>query len=61
MWNVKARVVPVVVGALGAISPGIEKHLDNIPGNQDVRPLLKFALLGSAHILRKVLDLPGSW
>ena len=61
MWNVKARVVPVVVGALGATSPGIEKHLDNIPGKQDVRPLLKSALLGSAHILRKVLDLPGSW
>ena len=61
MWNIKARVVPVVVGVLGATSPGIEKHLDNIPGKQDVRPLLKSALLGSAHILRKVLDLPGSW
>jgi hypothetical protein len=30
MWKVKAEVVPVVVGALDAASPGIEKHLDNI-------------------------------
>lgn len=61
MWNVKAQVVPVVIGALGATSPEIEKHLKNIPGKHDVRPLLKAALLGSAHILRRILDLPGSW
>jgi hypothetical protein len=61
MWNVNARVVPVVVGALGATPSGIEKHLDTIPGNHDARPILKSALLSSAHILRKVLDLPGSW
>ena len=60
LWDVNAIIVPVVVGSLGAVPPGIEKHLANIPGNQDVRPLVKSALLGSAHILRKILDLPGS-
>jgi hypothetical protein len=39
VWNVKARVVPLVVEALGETSPGIEKHLDNNPRNHDVRPL----------------------
>jgi hypothetical protein len=43
IWNVKARVVPVVVGALVTIFPEIEKHLDNIPGNHDVQPLLKLS------------------
>ena len=60
MWDVKAKVVPVVVGALGAVTNNLESYLGQIPGNHEVRPLIKTALLGSAHILRRVLDLPGS-
>jgi hypothetical protein len=60
MCNVKARVVSVVERALGTTSPRIEKHLDNIPGNHNVRPLLNSAPLGSTHILRNVLDFPES-
>ena len=26
LWNVKAKVVPVVVGALGAVTPNLSKH-----------------------------------
>ena len=50
------------MGQLGATSKEIEKHLvANIPRKHNVAPLLKAALLGSAHILRRVLDLPGLW
>ena len=28
LWNVKAKVVPIVVGALGAVTPNLSKHLD---------------------------------
>jgi hypothetical protein len=55
MWNVKARVIPVVVGATESISKSFRKYLSNIPGNHDVRELQKTAILGTAHILRKVL------
>ena len=55
MWNVKARVIPVVIGATGTISKSFIKYVNNIPGNHDVRELQKTAILGTAHILRKVL------
>ena len=61
LWKIKAKVVPVVIGGLGATSKEIGKHLANIPGKHSVAPLLKAALLGSTHILRRVLDLPGFW
>jgi hypothetical protein len=55
MWNVKARVLPVVIGATGTISKSFRKYVSNIPGNHDVKELQKTAILGTAHILRKVL------
>jgi hypothetical protein len=55
MWNVKAKVTPVIIGATGTISKSFRKHVINIPGNPDTRELQKTAILGTAHILRKVL------
>ena len=31
------------------------KYISNIPGNHEVKELQKTAILGTAHILRKVL------
>ena len=36
MWNIKARVVPIVIGALGATSNNLEKHLQEIPGKNKI-------------------------
>jgi hypothetical protein len=55
MWNVKAQVIPVIIGANGIISKSFRKYVNNIPGNHDVRELQKTAILGTAHILWKVL------
>ena len=55
MWNVKARVIPVTIEATGAISKSFRKYVNNIPENHDVKELQKTAILGTAHILRKVL------
>jgi hypothetical protein len=55
MWNVKARVIPVIIGATGPLSKSIRKYVSSIPGNHEVRELQKTAILGTAHILRKVL------
>ncbi|KAJ8033778.1 Retinol dehydrogenase 8 [Holothuria leucospilota] len=60
LWDVKAKVIPIVIGALGAVSTSLERHLQRAPGEHDMRKLMKQAILGSAHILRRVLDLPGS-
>jgi hypothetical protein len=55
MWNVKARVIPVVIGATGTLSKSFRKYVNNIAGNHDVKELQKTAILGTAHILRKVV------
>jgi len=33
MWNVKTKVIPVIIGATGAISKSFRKYVSNIPGN----------------------------
>jgi hypothetical protein len=55
MWNVKTRVIPVIIGETGTISNSFRKYVSTIPGNHEVRELQKTAILGTAHILRKVL------
>ena len=55
MWNVKTRVIPVIIGATGTISESFRKYVRDIPGNHVVKELQKTATLGTAHILRKVL------
>jgi hypothetical protein len=55
MWNVKTRVIPVILGATGTISKSFRKYVSSIPGNHEVRELQKTPILGTAHILRKVL------
>jgi hypothetical protein len=55
MWNVKTRVISVIIGATGTISKSFRKYISTIPGNYDVRELQKTAILSTAHILRKVL------
>ena len=54
-WNVKKRVIPVIIVAIGTISKSFRKYVSNIPGNHEVKELQKTAILGTAHILRKVL------
>ena len=55
MWNVKAKVIPVMTGATGTISKPLRRYLNNIPGKHDIRELQKTVTLSAAHKLRKVL------
>ena len=57
MWNVQTKVIPVIIGATGTISKSFKKYVSNIPGKHKVKELQKTAILGTAHILRKVLML----
>ena len=51
------QVVPVVIGALGSVSKGFDKWI----GKRDIQcnfvDMQKTALLGTARILRKVLEM----
>jgi hypothetical protein len=55
MWNVKTRVIPVIIGATGTISKSCRKYVSNIAGNHEVRELQKTAILGTTHTPQKVL------
>ena len=56
MWNVKTKEIPVIIiGAAGTISKSFRKYVSNISGNHEVKELQKTAILGTAHIFRKVL------
>ena len=55
MWNAKTKVIAVIIEATGTISKLFRKYVSNILGNHEVKELQKTAILGTAHILRKVL------
>ena len=56
MWKVKTRVIPVIIGATGTISKSFRKYIINMQGNHEVKELQKTAILGTAHILWKLLN-----
>ena len=39
MWNVKTKVIPVIIGVTGTISNSFRKYVSNIPGNHEVKEL----------------------
>ena len=57
MWNMKkVTVIPMVIGALGTVSKRIQSWIKKIGVEVRTEQLQKTALLGTARILRKVLD-----
>jgi len=41
MWNVKTRVIPVIIGATGTISKSFRRYVSDTPGKHDVRSYRK--------------------
>ena len=59
LWETSVNVIPIVVGALGAVAK-LEEYLGMIEIQQKEVDRIQFsALLGTATILRKVLDVSG--
>jgi hypothetical protein len=56
MWNMKCFVIPVITGATGIVTKGIKKYLERIPGKRSIDSLQKTAVLGTSHMIRKVLQ-----
>ena len=47
--------IPVIIGTTRTISKSFRKYVSNITGNHEVKEQQKIAMLGTEHILRKVL------
>ena len=57
IWNVKVKIIPVVVGSLGAIPKQFGNRLKQIGIAVGAAQVQKTILLGTARILRKVLEI----
>ena len=56
MWNLKCAIVPVVIGATGLVTRNLRKNFETVPGKHPIDSLQKTAILGTSHIIRKVLQ-----
>ena len=57
IWNVKVKIIPLVVGSLGAIPKQFGNRLKQIGITAGRAQVQKTFLLGTARILRKVLEI----
>ena len=58
LWQLrKVQVVPVVVGALGSVTKEFDRWIEKLGVPVDIGAVQKTALLGTARILRKVLEM----
>ena len=48
-------IIKQIMGTTGTILKSFRKHVSNIPGKHEVKELQKTAILGTPHVLRKVL------
>ena len=51
MSNVKAKVIPEIIGVTGTISKSRRQYLSSITGKHEIKELQTTAILGTAHIL----------
>ena len=59
MWNMKVTIVPIVIGALGTVTKGLLKGLEDLEVGGRVETIQTTALLRTARILRRVLETWG--
>ena len=57
IWNKKVEVIPITIGATGIVDKNTKKYVGRIPGCHNIYSLQRSAILGTAHILRKVLSI----
>jgi len=56
IWKLKCTIVPVIIGATGIVTRSLKKNLETIPGKHSIDSLQNTAIIGTSHIIRKVLQ-----
>ena len=56
MWNPKCTIIPIIIGATGIVTRSLRKNLEAVPGKRLIDSLQKTAILGTSHIIRKVVQ-----
>jgi hypothetical protein len=55
MWNLRAKVMPIIIEANGTVLKSFRHYLSNVPGRHETEELQDTAVFDTALILRKVL------
>jgi hypothetical protein len=56
MWSVKCMIIRAIAGATGIATKVVKKAVEAMPGKLSVFSLQKTAVLGTSHVIRKVLQ-----
>ena len=56
MWNLKCTIIPVKIAATATVTRSLRKNLEAVPEKHSTDSLQKTAILGTSHIIRKVLQ-----
>ena len=56
MWNLKCTIIPIIIGATGILTRNLRKNLEAVSGRHSIDSLQKTTILGTSHIIRKVLQ-----
>ena len=59
LWNIKVTIVPIMINALGTITKGLLKDLEDLEVGRRVETIQMIALVRTAIILRRVLETWG--
>ena len=59
LWNMKVTIIPIVIGAFGTVTKGLLKELEDLEVGGRVETIQTTTLLGTARILRRVLETWG--
>ena len=54
LWNMQVTIIPIVIGALGTVTKGLLKGLEDLEVGGRVETIQMTALLSTARILRRV-------
>ena len=58
MWDMNTMTIPIIIGALGLSGKkGMKKYINKIPASISIQETQKCVLLGTAHILRRILSI----
>ena len=49
-------IIPLIIGATGIVTRSLRKNLEAVSGKHSIDSLQKTAILGTSHIIRKVLQ-----
>ena len=56
LWQVKAKVIPIVLGALGTVTRSLSNYIKEIGVKTQIKLIQKSVLFGTARVLRKILE-----